>query len=82
MFGFGLIGKQEADEDDINLFTDLDGEGDENFKRFDVGLNAGVNFNFRSFQLGTQFTWSFPEFYEAVPDSKNRVFTANFAYFF
>lgn len=83
LFGFGVAGND--DESDLNPFSDLEDESNgvyDDYKRFDFGINAGANFNYKKVQLGLQYTWGLPDFIESVNSSKNHVFSANLAYFF
>lgn len=92
LLGFGLFGNES--DLDCNPFSEREDNSKiqigswssdsalEDFSRFDFGFNAGVNLNYRKFQLGLQYTWGISSFSDDIDDANNRVFTANFAYFF
>lgn len=92
-FSAGLFGDQsdmdcdpfsEREENSkVEIFGFSSGSALENFNRLDVGFNLGVNFNIvKKFQIGAQYTLGMSEISDDIKDSKDRIFTANFAYFF
>lgn len=91
--GFGLSGDESDYDCDpfsereeisrVEVFGYTSGSALKNFNRFDVGFNLGANFNIAShFQVGAQFTLGMSDIADDIKDSKDRLFNANFTYFF
>ncbi|MCQ2207545.1 MAG: porin family protein [Paludibacteraceae bacterium] len=67
----------------IEAFGFTSGSFYENFNRINLGFNLGANFNIaKKFQIGAQYTLGMSDIADDIKDSKDRIFTANFAYFF
>ncbi len=92
-FGFGLFGDESdldcdpfadrEEESRVSAFGFTTASALKNFNRFDVGFNLGANFNIAShFQVGAQFTLGMSDIADDIKDSKDRLFNANFTYFF
>lgn len=91
--GFGLSGDESDYDCDpfsereeisrVEVFGYTSGSALKNFNRLDVGFNMGANFNIaKQFQVGAQYTFGMSEVSDDFDDSSNRIFTANFTYFF